>query len=65
VVSHRVATLNRFDMVLVMDHGQIIDTGSPSELLKRSGLYRHLIHHDRDGSVPLGIDQATAQGARA
>ena len=62
VVSHRVATLNCFDLVLVMDHGRIVDSGSPGELVKRSGLYRDLIHQNK---VQAGIEEVTAQGAQA
>jgi ATP-binding cassette, subfamily B, bacterial len=65
VVSHRVATLNRFDLVLVMKHGQIVDAGSPGELMKRSCLYRRLLQHDPDEDAHPSADRAPHQGVKA
>jgi ATP-binding cassette subfamily B protein len=48
VVTHRVATLERFDRIIVMDQGRIIDTGSPQELLSRNTLFQRLRHHEDD-----------------
>jgi ATP-binding cassette subfamily B protein len=42
VVTHRVATLERFDRIVVMDQGRIVDTGSPQELLARNTLFQRL-----------------------
>jgi ATP-binding cassette subfamily B protein/ATP-binding cassette subfamily C protein len=42
VVSHRRAALRRADQILLMDRGRLVDRGSLSELLNRSGLMRSL-----------------------
>ena len=42
LISHRITTLSRADQVLVLDHGQISQLGSPEELLKQPGLYREI-----------------------
>ncbi|WP_175425537.1 ABC transporter ATP-binding protein [Trinickia violacea] len=66
VVSHRVATLNRFDLVLIMDHGQIVDTGTPCELMKRSSLYRHLLQSDpEEPAQAASVDRSLSHGAEA
>lgn len=39
LVSHRVQALEHADMILVLDEGQIVDSGTHEELLKRPGLY--------------------------
>ena len=42
-IAHRLSTLKRFDRIIVMDHGHIIDDGSPDVLAVRPGPYRDLL----------------------
>jgi ABC-type transport system involved in cytochrome bd biosynthesis fused ATPase/permease subunit len=42
MIAHRLSTIRRPDRILVLDEGRIVETGSPSELLARDGLYRKL-----------------------
>jgi ATP-binding cassette subfamily B protein len=42
VIAHRLATVRRADLILVMDHGKIVQRGSHLELLKQEGLYREI-----------------------
>lgn len=42
VIAHRLATIQKADHILVMDHGQIIESGSHVELLKKGGQYKRL-----------------------
>jgi ATP-binding cassette subfamily B multidrug efflux pump len=44
VIAHRLSTVRRADMILVMDKGQIVEQGTHHELLKRGGLYKEI--HD-------------------
>ena len=39
IISHRLTTAMRADMIHVMDHGAIIESGSHRELLERGGRY--------------------------
>lgn len=55
VVTHRVSTLERFDRIVVMDQGRIVDTGSPQELLARSALFQRLRHHPDDDLVEVTV----------
>jgi ABC-type multidrug transport system fused ATPase/permease subunit len=34
VVSHRLATINSVDRILVLSQGRIVESGSPAELLR-------------------------------
>lgn len=40
IVSHRASVLEKVDIILVLDEGEIVARGSHSELLERSPLYR-------------------------
>ncbi len=42
IIAHRLATIKRADKILVMDAGEIIETGTHKELLKKGGYYRDL-----------------------
>jgi ATP-binding cassette subfamily B protein len=42
-IAHRLSTLQSFDRIVVMDHGRVVDQGSPKELSARPGLYRDLL----------------------
>jgi len=45
VVAHRLSTLLRADRIIVLENGRIVQTGTHSELLKRSGVYRDAALH--------------------
>ena len=41
-VAHRLSTVAHFDRVLVLEHGEIVQDGSPDELRRRPGRFRTL-----------------------
>jgi len=42
VIAHRLATVVRADIILVVDEGIIVQRGTHRELLQEGGLYRKL-----------------------
>jgi ATP-binding cassette subfamily B protein len=42
VIAHRLSTIRDADLIVVLEHGQVIEQGSHDELLARRGLYTSL-----------------------
>jgi ABC-type multidrug transport system fused ATPase/permease subunit len=42
VIAHRLSTIHNADKILVMDKGQIVETGTHQELMNQKGLYQYL-----------------------
>lgn len=42
IIAHRLSTIQRADRIIVLDKGQIIQSGNHNELLKEEGHYRRL-----------------------
>ena len=42
VIAHRLSTIRNADMILCMDHGDIVEIGSHEELLAKNGFYAQL-----------------------
>ena len=43
VIAHRLSTVRHADRILVLNHGQIVESGSHDELIARDGTYRLLV----------------------
>ena len=42
VIAHRLSTIKNADLILVMDHGNIVEKGKHQELLEKNGFYASL-----------------------
>ena len=51
-IAHRLSTIQNADRILVMDHGEIVESGRHAQLLAKGGLYRKLY------SLGFGNDEA-------
>jgi len=48
LVAHRYSTVRHADRVVVLAHGRVAETGTPSELLDRRGAYWQFVHHQSE-----------------
>ncbi|HEY0286302.1 MAG TPA: ABC transporter ATP-binding protein [Pseudomonas sp.] len=53
-IAHRLSTIARMDRLVVLENGQIAETGTHAELLAHKGLYARLWAHQTGGFV--GVD---------
>lgn len=42
IIAHRLSTIKKADLILVIEEGKVIEQGTYTDLLRYSGLYRHL-----------------------
>ncbi|ANQ86794.1 ABC transporter permease and ATP-binding protein [Azoarcus olearius] len=42
IIAHRLATVQKADRIVVMEHGRIVETGTPDDLRSQGGLYARL-----------------------
>jgi subfamily B ATP-binding cassette protein MsbA len=52
VIAHRLSTVHHADRIVVLDHGQLVESGTHAELIQHGGIYKRLYQ--------LGLHDSTA-----
>src|SRR5205814_216336 len=56
VIAHRLSTIRDANLILVMNHGTIIEKGTHEELLAKNGFYADLYNSQFTGRSPIGAN---------
>ena len=51
VIAHRLSTVRSADLIVALNEGQVIETGTHNELLAKRGLYAQLVAHQLAGAA--------------
>jgi ATP-binding cassette subfamily B protein len=57
LIAHRLATVRDADRIIVLKDGEILEQGSPAELLAAEGLYARLHRHNFSSFDEVGFDE--------
>jgi ATP-binding cassette, subfamily B, bacterial len=63
MIAHRLSTIRRADLIVVLDHGRVVELGDHVELLRRGGLYRQLHAAQADDPLAAQLDALEASEA--
>jgi ATP-binding cassette subfamily B protein len=55
VIAHRLSTIRNADVILMMEHGRIVERGTHQELLAAKGHYSALYHSQFAGPASAGV----------
>jgi len=59
IIAHRIQSLRDADLILVLDHGQIVQRGTHDQLMAQEGIYQRI--HDMQARIETELEQEVAR----
>jgi ATP-binding cassette subfamily B protein len=56
VIAHRLSTVRRADLILLMEDGRVVERGSHAELMQKGGVYREMVLRQMESQRDGGED---------
>jgi ABC-type multidrug transport system fused ATPase/permease subunit len=54
VIAHRLSTVRRADLILLMEDGRVIERGTHDELMAARGVYHAMVERQMEGRGQAG-----------
>lgn len=51
IIAHRLNTVKKADLVFVLSHGELIESGSQDALIEQKGIYYHMLNTNDDEQI--------------
>lgn len=51
IIAHRLNTVKKADLVFVLSHGELIESGSQDALIEQQGIYYHMLNTNDDEQI--------------
>ena len=52
-IAHRLSTIADYDKIMVLGNGEIVEMGSPQELLEKGGLFEEMVNQAGEEGVKI------------
>jgi ATP-binding cassette subfamily B multidrug efflux pump len=60
-IAHRLSTIAEMDRLVVLDQGEIVETGTHDELIRSGGIYADLWSRQSGGFIDVNADAKAAE----
>jgi len=64
-ISHRLSTIRHFDQIFVFDRGQVVQSGTYTELVRQPGLFRFLVEQENSETLPPLKESVTTSSSQS